>query len=479
MAESTSDPLEINGLEDSNCLNEIVDMLMTRASAVGVSLTGHKEYAFDYQCTQLDKLMYIRNAVLNLASNFINMDYPYWDYCWSKFPQFYSADYINRDEEHNLNILPTHFSSFDNESVRLYHKFLDNVVYWIRKFRYARARKSWRTKQFNLRCSYDKQLFYYQSSGTPVYSWGSYYYDQDGHAVYVEDDSFTPTDVWQYATGYVYRDTPSITNDGSFSVQIWDYHHLNKAFVVPGRYADMPLQNVDPYRQNNGREMSYIPEDLVTRNPSCYVAEVLWFIVPNPTSYKKELNEDVVTEVEQSQYHTWGSQSQFGAWSYNATEGTHEQTEYRIRRNDYKEVDYQFRNESSKRHRVTNWSDDGTRSAVISDTTESASHYYPSSQEDRTISQVEFPYPSLVPFNSTSRPCFSAGMIEPHGSVSYHVCDQSSVLLPSWTPPTPHYVDNNYCFGVNEWASLEYYGHTRWVPIFDFGDYLTEMPVSE
>lgn len=475
MAEGATDPLEVNGFEECNALEAITDMILDRASALGNNSGTFNRLYFELIPTQIDKLQYIRRAVYDLAPSFVNMDYPYWDYCWSKFPQFYSQDVISRDEEHNLNILPTNFCSFDNDSVAVYKKFLRNVVYWLKKYRYARAKTSWRTKQFNLRCAYDKQFFYFRN-GVPVYTWGSYYYDQDGHSVYVEDDSFTPADVWQYATGYVYRDTPSISNDGSFSVTVWDYHNLNKAYTSPGRWDDLPLQNMDPWRQNCGREMNYVPEDLITKNPSGFQAEVLWFVVPNTSNYTKEKNEYVVTQVEQSQYHTWGSQSQFGAWSYNATEGTIEKDEYQIRRGEYKETEYELRDTDSTRKRVTNWSDDGTRSVVISDTTEPSSHYYPSSQESRDIDQFDFPFRTLVPFGANSRPCFSAGVALPHGEVTYHVCDQSSLLLPSWNMPTPQYLDTNYCWGIDEWASNDYHGNTKWVPIFDFGDFVIPEP---
>ena len=487
MAQADNDPLDIRGFEDSNALEKIADMIMDRVSVLGtVYETGsgasdrirhYRNLHCNMESTLIDKVQFIRECILDLAPYFVDMDYPYWNHCWATFPQFYSANQINMDEEHNLNVLPTYFCSFDRNTMGLYSKFLDNAVYWLRKFRYTRAKTTFADKIFRQKWSYMK---YWDGTGS------CYRTDATGQREY--DLSFTIDGLRSYAQGYVWDENVSGDTNGEFTVSCEESRNVRKRIDTPGRWEDLPLQNHDPEHDNYEREMRNIPGTLTVKNPSGYYAEALWFIVNlgngstthsdrKDNFWVKSLHEYTVTAVEQSQEHTWGSQSQFHAYDYSATKATEMNAGYQSHRNDYKEIEYTMHGETTTEHRLTNWTDDGTRSYVKEDTITQTGPWSPaSSEEDRTVSQNMHPLYGLVPFDSGSRPCFSAGMAEPHGNATYEVCTQNSLVLPTWEKVPISYIDNNYMFGITEWSSCRYYGSTKWVPILDFGDYLTELP---
>lgn len=474
MAESTeSATVEHGDFEESDPFKKVTDMILTRASAIGSNSSAFKRLYFDHVPTQIDRLQLIRDAVYALAPNFVNMDYPYWDYCWAKFPQFYSQDMIDRDEEHSLNILPTNLCSFNESSLDLYHKFMDNAVYWLQKFRYARCKNSWRNKKFNLTISYDKVYKYFRNGQIEYYNW-HYYRDADGQSVDYPD--MTINWLRNYSTGWVYDDGLDQNTENGFSVYLREYHNIYKIMDTPGR-EDLPMQDIDPDRDNYGREIQYMPQDIIGGNPSGYQAELLWFIINEgyKNQWTKSKNEVAITEYEQIGTVRWGSQNQFSAPQYSPTEGTELTASYVSRRNDYKETESDLKSGTTERKVKTNWSDDGTRSAVISDTTTSISHYVPSG-ETINVSQHAHPTFGFVTFSADTWPCFSAGMIEPHGSLSYHVCDQTSLLLPTWGELTQPYVDQNYQYRWEEQSLLNYWGTTQWIPILDFGDYIIPEP---
>ena len=495
MAQEDSDPLDIRGFEDSNALEKIADMIMARVSVLGtVYETGsgaserirhYRNLHFNMESTLIDKVQFIRECILDLAPYFVDMDYPYWNHCWATFPQFYSANQINMDEEHNLNVLPTYFCSFDQNTMDLYSKFLDNAIYWLRKFRYVRATQCWRSNQLRMEWQYSKSFDFFWNN-QERWNYNSYKTGDTSSKIY--DDSLTIEGLMQYRTGYVYDDQPShITND--FMVSFTDYYSRYKDYVWPhmNRRQDIPLTNLDPWGETYHRTVRGVPENLITKNPSGYVAEVLWFIInrgnagggtPPPNSFwTKTLNEYTITEVEVSQVITWGSQDQFSATEYSSKKATDMDAHYQSHRNDYKEIEYTMHGETTTEHRLTNWTDDGTRSYVKEDTITETGPWTPlSNREDRSIVENKHPEFGLVTFSENTRPCFSAGLVEPHGSLTYNLCTRQTLPLPTWSKPNVPYIDNNYCFGIEEGVQIDIYGTTYWTPILDFGEYLTELP---
>lgn len=483
--------LDNAGLEDAGLLEEIQQMAMVRASVVKVNLSG---LAFSLHTPVIDKLKALRQMVYTLAPNFINMDYPYWDLTWVKFPQMFcvathhgqgswdpdTVDEIGNDEEHNLNVLPQFGSSFDDESIAIYRKFLKNLVYWLQKFRYIVSKQT----------AYDMR---YKRTWQTRTDWDDWDWQYELLSLRINGQSYTdpiPISTLKSSNEGVQQDyyPPSSFIKESISVEGREFRNSDKTFTYRSRWSDIPLTEIDPYTDNYGYEISGVPGNLTTNNPTGLPVTLSWFIVPsaggrnakgNPV--KKELNEYIVTQTKKSHQETWGSQSQYTEWSYSATAATDMHSDYESHRDSFKETSYEMEGETRYQKRVTNWSEDGERSAVVESEDHPIEPWTPhSSQSDRTEKRFVYPNFGLTTLQEGVRPCFEAGVIQPHASLTYHVCDQSSLINPGLSEIVSQYVgQDQFKWGITLWSSIDLSFTTRWVPVLDFGDFTIPDPEEE
>lgn len=448
------DDLDNIGMEDAGPLDAIIEMASKRVSAV--RFTGRYIYPITFrgQTPLLKKLERLREIVETLAPNFVDMDYPYWDLNWVMFPTTYTVDQIHRDREHGLNVLPASLSSFDDQSITVYRTFLKNVVYWLGKFRY----------QVGLLTYYDK-TFKRSWSWNDWSPWGRA--TENGESVDKDLAALKSSQV-----GIVKYSEPRYLNTiHGFSVSINEFVSQSKNIFLD--------RNTGPY-ENIENEHSYsienVPQNLITNNPTAYRAKVLWFIVPNGWRNRMRRNFDpyVVTNVSAWVDHHWGPNNQNTATEYTPSDGYSENREEEAHRGQFLECSFNRRSKNARQIRETNWSDDGTRSAVIRDETTPQSDSIPSTNWNETDFD-EFEGFGRVALTSAP-PCFEAGTVEPHGKLTFHVCDQNALPAPSYTPPNPVHL-GTYCFGVGSIAWAEVDADTRWIPILDFGDY--EIPQPE
>lgn len=459
-------------LEDLEPLNYLVGMLKDRMSVVNYgdnSDCWDRLLSMKTNTTLIEILSDIRWIICNIANRFINMDYPYWDKCWSTFPQMYSQTILDQDEEHNLQVWPVRDSSFDNASIAQYRKFLKSAYYWLKKFRYVKSSQS----------AYDE--IYWRSWSW--YQWpdwdnngGSYTYDalENGHGV-ENPTAGTLALLQQSGQGVLQRTGGDL---GPLTLQC-EMNNSNRIEQKISHASNSPLYQLDYKAQDQQypRRASGIPHNLITANPTCFAAEVLWFVVPNVVPYKKHI-ESVVTP-DSGTPETWGWQSQFTGRDYDAEESSTTTEEYESRRGQDKLVKYENRqlnkSHTGTKHTIlTRWSDDGTRSYEYSNTTTTDSQ---SPFESHDLDYEEYVYPTfggLVQPLSSAPPTFSVGWAAPHQTITFHAFDQNA--LPTDYPiPTVRF-SGNPMYGITSNGVVSYRGATKWYPVLDFKDFSTEVP---
>ena len=486
-------------LEDCDILEQIQEMIQVRASVVGLKFAP---LDFDHCATLLDKLQLLRDRVYALAPYFINMDYPYWQDGWATFPKMYttswhqdwdksftSVDELAMDEEHNINKLPQTDTSFTDETMDLYHKYLENLVYWLKKFRYVKALKTWYDKSVQRNWSWQLRWDYTnwkQTNSSTVNGQSS-------------SGEVTEGELRQGGEGTVYQNGPrQIRSEGYLQVRWEEGGFMRKYYDYDWNH---PLTEMveGEHTYHAGRGGNGIPCNLTTANPASYQAELLWFVVPGSNRYAghsenagkgwlvKDTQDYLVTDVEHwGSYHTWGPNSEYGAWEWHAVDGSGESTlsytdffngEYKETANYHNVWSTPGYNRRSTKTTVrTNWTPDGTRSAVVENTTEQDTDTNQPYDNSRWKEYFEMQNFGLVTWQEGERPCFSAGNIAPHESTTYHVCDESSVPTPTYQFNWDYPPNSTFNWGVNEESHITLYAYTNWYPILDYGDYIIPEP---
>lgn len=472
--------IETCGLEDATVLMEIQDMALKRASAVDVNLTA---LTFDRQFTVLQKLINLKSMVYALAPKFINMDYPYWDLNWYEFPKNYSAEYryyhgttyrddIADDEEHNLNSLPQVGASFDDESMAIYRKFLKNLVYWLRRFRYVWSTRSWWDETYYRQWEWKK----WANTSTLEYEYSAL----EQHHSLENVDASTLATLISSGEGVVYRTNPHQNPSNSISVDI------NSALGVAKYYdhtwnGPLKLIQEEDVGTQSPRNIENIPHNLMTPNPSCFTVEGLWFVVPNFIPTWTHTNA-VITELDSGTSKTWGSQSQYSATQYSSTASSAVTETFTYRRNEPKRTVYETiqRNESGTGHHTktsTRWSSDGTRSYEYEHINEPDSY---SPDSSNTWKEEKYVYPTfgglVPPLTEGVLPCFSIGEIAPHTVKTFTVCDQHSLPTDYPIPTLKFPQGETFVWNRQSSCSIRYSGSTKWFPVLDFGDFVIPEP---
>lgn len=460
------------GMEESNQLKEIFDMIAARASVVRLSYAA-ESFTFDYTPPNVEKLKKIKSVIESLSSRFVNMDYPYWEMNWQEFPQMYSADYIARDEEHNLNILPAYLSSFDDHTVAIYRNFLKNVVYWLKKFRYVRSA-----------FSYYDMTFRRNWTGWKIWDpiTGDYKYTdfRENNGSYYDGNPGEFARLMSSQQGYVDRSYPSIIS-ATHTIQM-PYNDRNEDRYF-SHTSNGPL--VEAHDEDLQYELRNVPHDLMTPNPTGYQASVYWYLTPgrNSKDFYRHTNNYQVTEKEVLQTMTWGNQQQFSADYYQATEGEREEHRYEGRNMDpvyevlYHKQTYSDSSSDYLRTKRTRWSRDGERSYVYEDTTT----YDPTTPSDQNnlnddtwlifgAGKVTIPTAG-----SQEHPRFLAGTVEPHDTLTYHFCEMNALPAP---PEWPPYIDpgGEFEFGLHKRCDSTRRYYCDMYCILDFGDYVIPDP---
>jgi hypothetical protein len=262
----------------------------------------------------------------------------------------------------------------------------------------------------------------------------------------------------------------------SLDIYIREYHNQTKTIRL-----DRDTGLYEEVENSCGYEISHVPQNLITANPTCYRARLLWFIVPDNWRgyFQREFSPIEVTAKEAWATRRWGPNNENTETEYTATDGYSEIRDEECHRGEWKETWLSHRSKTTTHNRRTNWTDDGTRSAVVVDETTEHSEDYPGTNwNDEDLTEYEgF---GRVSGLTSAPPCFEAGTIEPHEKLSVHVCDQNALPAPSYARPTPvHIGAGTYCFGIGSIAMAEVYAGTKWVPILDFGDFEIPEPEEE
>lgn len=485
-------------LEDCTVLDGIQEMVRTRASALGLRLSP---VPFYHCATTLDRLKVLRDEVYTLAPNFINMDYPYWEQGWASFPKMYSVTWQkNLQREfikvndlamggHPIDTLPQNCSTFDQDSVQLYRTYLKNLVYWLEKFRYIKATKTWYDRSYKRRWDW-----------TQGWDWSTW--QQTTHATvngtYVE--GVTDAELRSVQEGLVRREGPRpLPNVGYLQVTWQEYGFMRKSHDHKdagdnSKPLTETLEGEHVYEVGQGGDG--VPGNLTTRNPTAYEADLLWFIVPESNRYSghegkgllvSDTQDALVTNKEHfGSYHRWGPNDMYGAWYWHAVAGT---GQYQVLQKDF--VNGAFKetydrtnvwstpgyNRRSTRTTVkTNWTPTGDRSAVVENTTEQDTETNQPYFNKRDRQYFEPQTFGLVLFDPEERPCFNAGTIAPHGSLTYHVCDQDSLPAPSYQFKWDYVPNNTYDWGINDESHITINANTLWYPVLDLKSYTIPDP---
>lgn len=461
-------------LEDLEPLNYLVGMLRDRMSVVDYgdnSDCWDRLLSMKTNTTLIEILSDIRWIICNIANRFINMDYPYWDKCWSTFPQMYSQTILDQDEEHNLQVWPVRDSSFDNASIAQYRKFLKSAYYWLKKFRYVRSNLSAYDEMYK-RWWVWRQWPHWDNNG------GSYTYDasENGHGV-ENPTAGTLALLQQSGQGVLQRTGGGFLTTVSLQPEM---HNSNRADKIIDHGNNSPLYQLEYKTQDQQApgNMESLPHNLMTANPTCFATEVLWFVVPKVVPYKKHI--ETTTTPDSGDPITWGWWSQFTELNYDADESSTTTENYESRRGQDKLVEYETKQlsvsgDGTKHTVLTRWSDDGTRSYEYSNTT-TADSQYPYQSNDLDYEEYVYPtFGGLVRPLSSTPPTFSAGWARPHQTITFHVFDQNS--LPTDYPiPTVIFPGGNTMFGIQSSGKVSYSGRTMWIPVLDFKDFSTEVP---
>ena len=468
--------IETCGLEDATVLMEIQKMALKRASAVDVNLSP---WTFDRQLVVLQKLINLKSMVYALAPKFINMDYPYWDLNWYEFPKTYSTSYSrnNRDdladdEEHAINVLPQVGASFDAESMAIYRKFLKNLVYWLKRFRYVRSTLSEYDETYSRQWEWNK----WADPSSLEYKYSAM---EQNHSLENVDAS-TLAALMSSGEGVIYRTNYPGSKIQSLSVD------MNSALNAAKYYdhtRNGPLTTVqdEGWGTQVPKNIENIPHNLITANPTCFSVEGLWFVVPNFMPTWRHTN-TVVTELDSGTTIRWGDQNQFSGTEYGRVATSTVTENFTYRRNAPKRTLYETiqRNVSGTGHRTmtaTRWSSDGTRSYDYEHVDE------PNTQSPWSRNEWgedKYVYPTfgglIPPLTEGVLPCFSIGEIAPHGSKTFTVCDQHSLPTDYPVPTIKYPQGETFVWGASSYCSISYNGSTKWWPILDFGDFVIPEP---
>lgn len=477
-------------LEDGKILNEIQQMALQRASVVGVRL---QTVETDHHTPIIEILKALKQMVYSLAPKFINMEYPYWDMCWAEFPRNYSVvfdpgssrvpatyDEISMDEEHNLNVIPQVDTSFGPDNIDLYRNFLKNVVYWLEKFRYVKSQ--WSTYDE----TYKRQWEWWKRYDTLR---ERYYYEAQEQLQGLEEaDASTLTTLMESGQGVI----DDINEYGVYhpfiGVEMNSARHISKAHNH-GRNTPLTDYETDDIGTQSPWNVRGVPHNVITSNPAGYYAEGLWFVVPFTdragSVQKSNFDSIAVTGLNSGTLKKWGDQNQFSATAYDSAASSEVKEEFVFRRNAPKGVLHETfdRNTSGTgTHTLTRtkWSRDGSESYVYENTTEPDSSW-PSSSN--TYTSEEYVYPTfgglVPPLTEGVLPCFSMGQIAPHETGVFTVCEMNSIPTDYPIPPVKYPDGETFVWDISSGCSRRYYGQTRWYPVLDYGEYLTELPDPE
>lgn len=468
--------IETCGMEDATILMEIQEMALKRASAVDVNLSP---WTFDRQLVVLQKLINLKSMVYALAPKFINMDYPYWDLNWYEFPKTYSTSYrgnnrddLADDEEHAINVLPQVGASFDAESMAIYRKFLKNLVYWLKRFRYVRSTLSEYDETYSRQWEWTK----WADPSSLEYKYSAL---EQGHSLENVDESTLATLI-SSGEGVIYRTNYPGSKIQSLSVSVDSALGVTKYYDHTWNGPLTTVQDED-WGTQSPKNIVNIPHNLITANPTCFSVEGLWFVVPNFIPSWTHTN-TVITELDSGTTRRWGNQNQFSGTEYEGVASSSETETFTYRKNEPKRTVYETveRNVSGTGHHTktsTRWSSDGTRSYEYEHINEpdSASPY-----SGNTWSEEKYVYPTfgglVPPLTEGVLPCFSIGEIPPHESKTFTVCDQHSLPTDFPIPTLKFPQGETFVWSVESSCSIRYNGSTKWWPILDFGDFTIPEP---
>lgn len=491
--------LEEAEMEDCTVLDEIQQMVVERAAALGLRF---KAVRFEHCATTLDRLKVLRDEVYSLAPNFINMDYPYWEQGWASFPQMYSTTW-HRDiqgeftqvndfatSDHPIDTLPQNCTSFDRSSLSLYRNYLKSLVYWLKKFRYIKAPHTWYDNSYKRKWDWTKS-----------WNWGEW--KQETHATingstYVEDvDEST---LRSQQDGVIRREGPrELPGQGYFQVSWQESGFMRKSYDYKDAGDNSkPLTEVQwgEHVYEVGQTGDGVPGNLTTANPTSYEVDLLWFIIPQSNQYTEhegkgllvsDTQDDLVTDKEHwGNYHRWGPNDMYGAWEWHAVAGT---GQLQVLQKDFINGEFKetydstnvwstpgYNRRSTKTIVKTNWTDNGDRSAVVQNTTEQDTDTNQPYDNNRWRQYSEFQTFGLVQYNSEAWPCVNAGSIAPHKSLTYHVCDQNSLPSPSYQFNWDYVPNDTYDWGIDDTSHVTINANTFWWPILDMKDYIIPEP---
>lgn len=459
-------------LEDEAPLTEILDMIQTRASAV--NLTGQSirdlGQAFPHNATVISKIQWLRDMIWTLAPKFVNMDYPYFDKNWTEFPKFYSANQIKDDQEHGINVLPAKGSSFDDDSIEAYRTVLANMIYWLEKFRYVFADKSFYDKTF-------KREWYWNRD----YDWSTWDYEYDSTENGVSGHEPSMAGLAGRMNGVVDDAGPPrwfITSSGhGVFAEYWE--HKTKMYRYKDSYSNSkPMTVWEP--TSHKFELSHVPHILTTRNPTCFAPTLYWYIVPNANQYSdfdRNVSNSEVTEKEVWRTFTWGPNDEYSATEYVAKDDTGRSTQTRESsyRNQWKQTYSGVHEGLQFTETNTTYSSDGQRSLTKTETTELTSPWSVYTQW-YDVEEDKIPTFGLVSMDANTAPRHEAGTIAPYSSLSWTVCEQNALIDPGVPQPVATYAGMEACYDIDQLTWLTYACASRWVPILDFGEFSTEVP---
>jgi hypothetical protein len=484
-------------LEDCTVLDGIQEMVRARAAALGLRLSP---VPFYHCATTLDRLKVLRDEVYTLAPNFINMDYPYWEQGWASFPKMYSVtwqkdlygEFIKVNDlamgGHPIDTLPQNCSTFDQDSVQLYRTYLKNLVYWLEKFRYIKATKTW----------YDRS---YKREWDWTQSWDGVSWRQAPYATVngTHVEGVTDAELRSVQEGLVMKEGPvPLPIEGYFQVTWQEYGHMRKFYDFKDSYSDpKPLTEAleGEHVYKVGKAGDGVPGNLTTANPTAYEADLLWFIVPESNKYSEhkgkgllvsDTQDWLVTDKEHLVFHRWGPHNEYSAWEWHAVAGTgqHQWLQKDFVNGEFRETYNRtnvwstpgYNRRSTRTTVKTNWTPTGDRSAVVENTTEQDTDTNQPYENNRLRQYFEPQTFGLVHFDPEERPCFNAGTIAPHGSLTYHVCDQDSLPAPSYQFKWDYVPNDTYDLGIDDWSDIDIDASTLWYPVLDLKSYTIPEP---
>lgn len=462
-------------LEDSAPLMALWNAIAVRYSVLNRTPSSTFWWStVEYGSTRMQLIKAIKDAINALAPSFIDMEYPYWDFNWTKFPQMHSSKKISKDEDHNLNLLPANGMSFDDKSIDLYRKFLKNCAYWLLKFHAIKSDKSWYDETY-------RRSWQWRSFEAPLFPLE---YNAYENGTYIEGASAsTLTQLQNGGQGILDRTGGSFLKNG-FLVHFEAHRNESRHF---SHERNAPLKEY--HDSDLGLDATGIPHILNTINPTGYEATMYWYVIPQTNWAQHNIGnqldfEYAVTGTDSGTSKTWGDQNQYSGTEYSVESTSCLEEFYTYRRGEPKRehhvlTEASWNSTGTKRTIDTNWSDDGSRSFNIVDTTEHDS-YRPGTLNWRNYTEYHCPtFNDLVQPMSSLPPRFSPGMISPHETISFTVCEMNALPTPSYPIPPIQYPAGIYEWGIEKTSNYYYYGNTGWYPVLDFGDFVIPEPEEE